>query len=144
MLQQLIGDDLLKFGLIPEFIGRLPVYVSVEPLDKSALMKILVEPKNAVVKQYQKFLALDKVELDFTHAALEAAAERALKLKTGARGLRTIIEEILLDVMYDIPSRGDVKKCIITGDVIRNRKKPMLLNQAGRPIESPELIKESA
>ena len=144
MLRQLIGDDLLKFGLIPEFIGRLPVYVSVEPLDKGALMKILVEPKNAIVKQYQKFLALDKVELDFSQDALEAAAERALRLKTGARGLRTIIEEILLDVMYDIPSRGDVRKCLITADVIRNRKKPTLLNQAGRPIEPPELVKESA
>ncbi len=144
LLQQLIADDLLKFGLIPEVIGRLPVYVSVEPLDKNALMKILVEPKNAVVKQYQKFLALDKVELDFTQDALEAAAERALKLRTGARGLRTIIEEILLDVMYDIPSRGDVKKCIITADVIRKRAKPTLVNQAGRPIEPPELVKESA
>ena len=144
LLRQLIGDDLLKFGLIPEFIGRLPVYVSVEPLDKNALMRILVEPKNAVVKQYQKFLALDKVELAFTQDALDAAAERALRLKTGARGLRTIIEEVLLDVMYDIPSRGDVKKCVITGDVIRHRKKPMLVNQAGRPIELPELEKESA
>jgi len=144
LLQQVIGDDLLKYGLIPEFIGRLPVVVSVDPLNKEALIKILTEPKNAVVKQYQKFLALDKVELVFTPEALEAAAEGALHLKTGARGLRTIIEETLLDVMYEIPSRGDVKKCIICADTIAHKKRPMLISQSGRPLDGGELREESA
>jgi len=144
LLQQVIGDDLLKYGLIPEFIGRLPVVVSVDPLNKEALIKILTEPKNAVVKQYQKFLALDKVELVFTPEALEAAAESALHLKTGARGLRTIIEETLLDVMYEIPSRGDVKKCIIGADTIMHKKRPMLISQSGRPLDGDELREESA
>jgi ATP-dependent Clp protease ATP-binding subunit ClpX len=144
LLGQVIGDDLLKYGLIPEFIGRLPVVVNVDPLNKGALIKILTEPRNAVVKQYQKFLALDKVELVFTQEALEAAAEGALRLKTGARGLRTIIEEILLDVMYEIPSRGDVKKCVIGADTISNKKRPLLVSQSGRPIDEPELRQESA
>jgi ATP-dependent Clp protease ATP-binding subunit ClpX len=135
LLQHVIADDLLKYGLIPEFIGRLPVVVSVDPLNRDALVKILTEPKNAIIKQYQKFLALDKVEMVMTPDALEAAAEEALKLKTGARGLRTVIEEILLDVMYEIPSRNDVKKCLINAETIRHRRSPILLNQAGRPVE---------
>src|SRR6266478_9163693 len=113
LLRQLSSDDLLKYGLIPEFVGRLPVVVSVDPLSKDDLMRILTEPRNAISKQYAKLLSLDKVELVFTRDALEAAAERALVLKTGARGLRTIIEEVLLEVMYEIPSRADVRKCII-------------------------------
>src|SRR5579875_227291 len=144
LLQQVIADDLLKYGLIPEFIGRLPVVVSVDPLNKEALMKILTEPKNALIKQYQKFLALDKVELVVTNDALEAAAEEALKLKTGARGLRTVIEDILLDVMYEIPSRTDVKKCLINADTIRHRRSPILLNHAGRPVEDIEIQGRSA
>src|SRR4029077_14968590 len=104
-LAQLIPDDLLKFGLIPEFVGRLPVSVSLDNLDRAALIRILTEPKNAIIKQYQKLLQLDRVELNFTNDALEEAAERALKQKTGARGLRSIIEDVLLDVMYEIPSR---------------------------------------
>jgi ATP-dependent Clp protease ATP-binding subunit ClpX len=144
MLQFVIADDLLKYGLIPEFIGRLPVNVSVLPLGKEALMKILTEPKHAIVKQYQKFLALDKVELVFTEDALEATAEEALKLKTGARGLRTVIEDILLEVMFDIPSRGDVKKVIINGDTIKNKKPPILLNRADRVIDSDEIRDASA
>jgi len=135
LLAHVIADDLLRYGLIPEFIGRLPVVVSVDPLGKDALMKILTEPKHAIVKQYQKFLALDKVDLSFTEDALEATAEEALKLKTGARGLRTVIEDILLDVMYDIPSRGDVKKVVINGDVIKHKKSPILLNRSDRVIE---------
>jgi ATP-dependent Clp protease ATP-binding subunit ClpX len=135
LLQQTIADDLLKYGLIPEFIGRLPVACSVDPLNKETLVRILVEPKNAIIKQYQKFLALDKVELVMSPEALEATAEEALKLKTGARGLRTVIEDILLDVMYEIPSRSDVKKCVINADTIRHRGSPLLLNTAGRPVE---------
>ncbi|MGH2459958.1 MAG: ATP-dependent Clp protease ATP-binding subunit ClpX [Chloroflexota bacterium] len=144
MLQQVIADDLLKYGLIPEFIGRLPVVVSVDPLNKEALMEILTEPKNAIIKQYQKFLALDKVELALTPDALEAAAEEALKLKTGARGLRSVIEEVLLDVMYEIPSRNDVKKCLINAETIRHRRSPILLNQAGRPVEDIHIQGRSA
>ena len=144
MLQQVIADDLLKYGLIPEFIGRLPVVVSVDPLNKEALMEILTQPKNAIIKQYQKFLSLDKVELALTPDALEAAAEEALKLKTGARGLRTVIEEVLLDVMYEIPSRNDVKKCLINAETIRHRRSPILLNQAGRPVEDIHIQGRSA
>src|SRR5579884_3875009 len=125
ILTQLIPDDLLKYGLIPEFVGRLPVVVSLDSLDKDALIRILTEPKNAIVKQYQKFLQLDRVELVFTPDALDAAAESALKQRTGARGLRTIIEDVLLDVMYEIPSRADVKKVVVNGDVITSRHKPL-------------------
>jgi ATP-dependent Clp protease ATP-binding subunit ClpX len=128
-LSQLIPEDLLKFGLIPEFVGRLPVTVSLENLDKSALIRILTEPKNAVIKQYQKLLQLDRVEVVFTADALEATAESALKHKTGARGLRSIIEEVLLEVMYEIPSRTDVKKVVINADVISQHRKPVLVTR---------------
>ncbi len=144
LLRQLTSDDLLKYGLIPEFVGRLPVVVSLEPLDKEALMRILIEPKNALTKQYSKFLALDKVELVFTDDALEAAAERALSYKTGARGLRTLIEEVLLDVMYEIPSRGDVKKCVINADTITQGKSPILLTRNDRVIETNKVSDASA
>jgi ATP-dependent Clp protease ATP-binding subunit ClpX len=144
VLQHVISDDLLRYGLIPEFIGRLPVSVSVDPLNKDSLMRILTEPKNAIVKQYQKFLALDKVDLVMSPDALEATAEEAIKLKTGARGLRTIIEGILLDVMYEIPSRTDVKKCIINAETVRTRRSPLLLNHAGRPVEEIPIQGRSA
>src|SRR5437868_10976262 len=127
LLRQLSSDDLLKYGLIPEFVGRLPVVVSVDPLSKDDLMRILTEPRNAISKQYAKLLSLDKVELVFTRDALEAAAERALQLKTGARGLRTIIEEVLLEVMYEIPSRADVRKCIIGRETIAHGQAPLLV-----------------
>ena len=113
-------------------VGRLPVEVALDSLDKEALIRILTEPKNAIVKQYQKFLQLDRVELVFSTDALEAAAESALKQKTGARGLRTIIEEVLLDIMYEIPSRSDVKKVIINGDVISAHNKPLLVTRGER------------
>ncbi|GCE18527.1 ATP-dependent Clp protease ATP-binding subunit ClpX [Dictyobacter kobayashii] len=132
VLTQLIPDDLLKYGLIPEFVGRLPVEVALDSLDKDALIQILTEPKNAIVKQYQKFLQLDRVELVFTNDALEAAAECALRQKTGARGLRTIIEDVLLDIMYEIPSRADVKKVIVNGDVINTHNKPLLVTRGER------------
>jgi ATP-dependent Clp protease ATP-binding subunit ClpX len=132
ILTYLNPDDLLKYGLIPEFVGRLPVAVSLDSLDKHALIRILTEPKNAIVKQYQKLLQLDRVELSFTGDALEAAAEAALKQKTGARGLRTIIEDVLLDVMYEIPSRADVKKVIINGDMITSHNKPLLVTRTER------------
>jgi ATP-dependent Clp protease ATP-binding subunit ClpX len=144
LLRQLTSDDLLKYGLIPEFVGRLPVVVSLEALDKQALMRILVEPRNAITKQYGKFLALDKVELVFTEDALEAAAERALRYKTGARGLRTLIEEILLDVMYEIPSRSDVRKCVISADTILQGKSPLLLTRSERVVEMDDQAEASA
>jgi ATP-dependent Clp protease ATP-binding subunit ClpX len=121
--------------LIPEFVGRLPVVVSIDPLAKDDLIRILTEPRNAIAKQYSKFLALDKVELKFEDEALAAAAERALELKTGARGLRTIIEEVLLDVMYEIPSRNDVRKCVITAETIRQNKPPLLVTRADRVVD---------
>jgi ATP-dependent Clp protease ATP-binding subunit ClpX len=133
ILAHLIPDDLLKYGLIPEFVGRLPVAVSLDSLDRDALIRILTEPKNAIIKQYQKFLQLDRVELVFTGDALDAAAEGALKQRTGARGLRSIIEDVLLDVMYEIPSRADVKKVIINADVIAGHSKPLLINRTERP-----------
>ncbi len=144
LLHQLTADDLLKYGLIPEFIGRLPVTVAIDPLSRQDLMRILVEPRNAITKQYSKFLSLDKVELVFTPDALEAAAEAALRYKTGARGLRTLIEEILLDVMYEIPSRSDVRKCVINAETITSRKGPLLLTRAERPIEMEELKDQTA
>lgn len=132
ILAKLIPDDLLKYGLIPEFVGRLPVAVSLDSLDKEALIRILTEPKNAIIKQYQKTLQLDRVELVFTSEALDAVAEEALKQRTGARGLRTIIEEVLLDIMYEIPSRTDVKKVMINGDVITSHNKPLLVTRSDR------------
>jgi ATP-dependent Clp protease ATP-binding subunit ClpX len=135
LLRQLSADDLLKYGLIPEFVGRLPVVVSIDPLGTDDLVRILTEPRNAITKQYSKFLSLDKVELKFEDEALTATAERALDLKTGARGLRTIIEEVLLDVMYEIPSRGDVRKCVITAETIRQNKPPLLVTRADRVVD---------
>jgi ATP-dependent Clp protease ATP-binding subunit ClpX len=132
ILAKLIPDDLLKYGLIPEFVGRLPVAVSLDSLDKEALIRILTEPKNAIIKQYQKTLQLDRVELVFTTDALDAVAEEALKQRTGARGLRTIIEDVLLDIMYEIPSRTDVKKVMINGDVISLHNKPLLVTRSDR------------
>jgi ATP-dependent Clp protease ATP-binding subunit ClpX len=121
-----IPEDLLQYGLIPEFVGRLPVVVGLDPLDKPALIRILTEPKNAIVKQYRKFFELDKVDLIFTEDALEETATQALGQKTGARGLRTIVEEVLLDIMYDIPSRNDIKSCTITDKVILKQEGPIL------------------
>ncbi|MCO5176989.1 MAG: ATP-dependent Clp protease ATP-binding subunit ClpX [Thermomicrobiales bacterium] len=135
LLAQVTHDDLLKYGLIPEFVGRLPVAVSLDHLSHDDLMRILVEPKNAVVRQYQKFFQLDDVELVFTADALDAAAKQAEERRTGARGLRTTIEEVLLDVMYEIPSLEGVRKCIVNGDVINNRTRPLLMTVNDRPIE---------
>jgi ATP-dependent Clp protease ATP-binding subunit ClpX len=129
ILEKLMPEDLLKFGLIPEFIGRLPVMVTLTALTAEDLVRVLTEPRNAVTRQFQKFLALDKVELAFTEGALKAAAEVALDRKTGARALRSIVEESLLEVMYDIPERTEVRKCIITEETIRNGRLPLLLTK---------------
>ncbi len=135
LLKHVSPDDLLKFGLIPEFVGRLPLVVSVDPLTKDDLKRILFEPRNAITRQFQRLFALDGVELVFTEDALLTAAEEAIKLETGARGLRTIIERTLLDVMFEIPSRRDVRKCVVSGETIINHSQPLLLTQAERPVE---------
>jgi ATP-dependent Clp protease ATP-binding subunit ClpX len=135
LLASVTHDDLLRYGLIPEFVGRIPVMVALHSLDKAALVQILTEPKNALTKQFREFFALDGVELVFTDDALEAAAEEALRHKTGARGLRTVLEECLLDVMYEIPSRGDVKKCVVDADAIRGLRRPLLLTRSGQAID---------
>ena len=126
LLQQVEPEDLLKFGLIPEFIGRLPVIVALHPLKEEALVKILTEPKNALVKQYQKLLSMDNVELEFEEGAIRAIARQAIERRTGARGLRAIIENIMQKVMYEIPSMNDVVKCTVTEDVVVNRSEPIL------------------
>jgi ATP-dependent Clp protease ATP-binding subunit ClpX len=130
VLREVMPGDLLKFGLIPEFVGRLPVIGVVSPLDQEALVRILVEPKNALVKQYRRVFELDGVELDLTPDALEAVAEQALLRGTGARGLRAILEEVLLDVMYDLPSRNDIGKCVIDRRVVLERVNPTLVPRA--------------
>jgi ATP-dependent Clp protease ATP-binding subunit ClpX len=130
ILEQLMPEDLLKFGLIPEFVGRLPVVVTLSALTAADLVRVLTEPKNAIARQFQRFLSLDKVDLAFTDGALVAAAEVALDRKTGARALRSIVEEALLEVMYDIPERTDIRKCIITEETIRAGRLPLLLTKS--------------
>jgi ATP-dependent Clp protease ATP-binding subunit ClpX len=134
LLKHVTHDDLLTYGLIPEFVGRIPVMVALQSLDKEALVRILTEPKNALSRQFTEFFSLDSVELVLTDDALEAAAEEALRHKTGARGLRTVLEECLLDVMYEIPSRGDVKKCVVDADAIRGLRRPLLLTRSGQAL----------
>lgn len=126
LLEQLRPEDLLKFGLIPEFIGRLPVMVTLSQLDKASLIDILIKPKNALVKQYIELFAIDGVELEIEDDALEAIAEKAIERNTGARGLRGIMEEVMLDIMYEIPSREDIEKCTITKDTVINGSEPKL------------------
>lgn len=132
IMTNILPEDLMAYGLIPEFIGRLPVVATVNHLDEEALMSILTEPKNALVKQYEKFFSYDNVELEFTQDALHAIASQALTRKTGARGLRAIMEEVLLETMYELPSREDVKKCVVDEKVIEERSAPKLILQSGR------------
>ncbi len=129
LLPQALPEDLLKFGLIPEFVGRLPVTAIVRELDKDALVEILVAPKNALIKQYKKIFELENVELEFTDDALEAVAEQAMLRKTGARGLRAILEEVLLGIMYEVPGRDDVEKCIIDRSVVLDKVNPTLVSR---------------
>lgn len=131
VLSKLIPEDLQNFGLIPEFIGRLPVLASLEPLDEDALFQILTLPKNAIVKQYQKMLEIDGVTLRFEEDALLEIANEAIDRKTGARGLRSIIENIMLDVMYELPSLEEVTECIITKESVQDGKSPILLREDG-------------
>ncbi|MFZ7945593.1 MULTISPECIES: ATP-dependent protease ATP-binding subunit ClpX [Bacillaceae] len=134
LLSKVLPEDLLRFGLIPEFIGRLPVIASLEQLDESALIEILTKPKNALVKQYQKMLEIDDVELQFEDDALVEIAKKAIERKTGARGLRSIIEGIMLDVMFDLPSREDITKCIITKETVLGESVPKLVLEDGTVI----------
>jgi ATP-dependent Clp protease ATP-binding subunit ClpX len=129
MLRELQAQDLLKYGLIPEFVGRLPITVALDYLDEEDIIRILTEPKNAFVKQYQKFFALDDVELVFHEGALRAIAERALARGTGARGLKSIIEDVLLNSMFEVPSRPDIKRCVITEQAILEGVEPLLLTE---------------
>ncbi|MBP1947699.1 ATP-dependent protease ATP-binding subunit ClpX [Virgibacillus litoralis] len=146
LLQKVLPEDLLRYGLIPEFIGRIPVVGSLEPLDEEALVEILTKPKNALVKQYVKLFQIDDVELEFEEEALVEIAKRAIERKTGARGLRSIIESIMLDVMFELPSREDIEKCIITKDtVLQENGHPKLVLVDGTVKEgSVKLPKESA
>ncbi|MFG6119002.1 MULTISPECIES: ATP-dependent protease ATP-binding subunit ClpX [Thalassobacillus] len=146
LLSKILPEDLLRYGLIPEFIGRLPVIGSLLPLDEDALVEILTQPKNALVKQYQKLLQIDDVELEFEDEALREIARKAIERKTGARGLRSIIENIMLDVMYELPSRDDIEKCIITKETVLNEdgKPKLVLTDGTVQDENKESPKESA
>lgn len=132
ILKQILPQDLLKYGLIPEFVGRIPVIATLDPLDSKAFVRILKEPRNALIKQYQKIFELDGVALEFKDNCLEAIAEEAMKRNTGARGLRAILEEILLDVMFDVPSRNDIERCVITREVVLHKESPMLATRDKR------------
>ncbi len=127
ILEQILPVDLLKYGLIPEFVGRVPIIVTLDALDEEALIRILTEPRNALVRQCQKLFELDGVTLEFKEDALRAVAKEAIKRNTGARGLRAIVEDILLEVMYEIPSRNDITKCLITKDVIAKKEEPIMV-----------------
>ena len=134
ILHRISTDDLIEYGMIPEFVGRLPVLTTVDPLDHHSLVSILTEPKNALARQYQAMFSLDDVELVFTDDALETAADLAIIHETGARGLRSIIEQCLLDVMFEIPSRDDIRKVIVNGDVIRQSSRPLILSATEKPL----------
>ena len=127
ILSNILPEDLLKYGLIPEFVGRLPVIVTLDALDEAALVRILAEPKNALVKQYEKLFGLDNVTLEFTTESLQEVASEAIRRKTGARGLRSILEDIMLEIMYEIPSRDDIAKCIVTGETIKKKEPPRII-----------------
>ncbi|MGE5548989.1 MAG: ATP-dependent Clp protease ATP-binding subunit ClpX [Bacteroidota bacterium] len=138
ILRQIMPEDLLKFGLIPEFVGRLPIVVALDALDEEALIRILTEPKNALVKQYQKFFELDGVELDFCPESLKSISKLAIKRNTGARGLRAIIEKLMLELMYEIPSRNDVKKCMVTKEMVEGTSEALLTTMEPRKKKKEE------
>ena len=132
LLHNVMPQDLVKFGLIPEFVGRVPVTVTLDLLDEEALIRILKEPKNAIIKQYKKLFELDEVELEFTDEAVELIAKQALERKTGARGLRAILEKSLMNVMFDIPSDDNIGRCIITKEVVEGKTQPELVYRDDR------------
>ncbi len=136
VLSQVQPEDLIKYGLIPELVGRIPVVATLEELTEDALVKILQEPKNAIIKQFQKLFAMDGIELNFTDGAVRAIAREAMKRKTGARGLRAILEECMLDLMYEVPSMTGIKECIISEDVIEKKADPILLFEEGEETEA--------
>jgi len=144
ILAKIMPEDLLKFGMIPEFVGRVPVIVTLGALDEKALIRILTEPKNALTKQYRKFFELDDIELEFTDDALKTIAENAMKRNTGARGLRAIMEDMMLEVMYDLPSRDDVGKCIVNRDVVLKQKDPILVLSSGKKEDESKEKEETA
>ncbi len=146
LLSKVLPEDLLGYGLIPEFIGRLPIIASLQPLDQDTLIEILTKPKNALIKQYQKLFEIDDVELEFEEEALIEIAKSAMERKTGARGLRSIIETIMLDIMFELPSRTDIEKCVITKDTVLNEERnPKIVFKDGTVVESvKDLPKESA
>jgi ATP-dependent Clp protease ATP-binding subunit ClpX len=135
LLTHVTHDDLLEFGLIPEFVGRLPMVVGLSSLDEDTLVSILTQPKNALAKQYQRYFQMDGVELVFTDDALKAIANRAISLKTGARGLRTVLEDSLMEVMYEIPGRTDVRKCVVSAETVTKGQRPLLLTRGGQAID---------
>ena len=141
---EMLPQDLIKFGLIPEFVGRLPIITSLQDLDKDSLVRILTEPKNSLVKQYKKLFKFDNVKLEFDDDALEAIVEKAVERKTGARGLRSILEETMRDIMFEIPSHPDIEKCIITKDTVKNGSKPKLVrgNKDSKKEEQNKKVKE--
>ena len=138
ILRHVLPQDLIKFGLIPEFVGRIPVVATLDALDKPALIRILTEPRNALTKQYQKLFEMDGVSLEFKDGTLEIIAEEAIRRNTGARGLRAILEGVLLDVMYELPARDDIGKCIITKEVLLNHEKPILVTADKRKKKKEE------
>lgn len=138
LLKEIMPGDLLKFGLIPEFIGRIPIIVTLSALDKEALIKVLSQPKNALVKQYKKLFQLDNVELEFQDEALEAIAKEAIQRNTGARGLRAILEEMLKDTMFDIPSREDIEKAVVTENAVKSKKLDFVLSDGAKKISAPK------
>jgi len=129
MIRDVQPQDLIKYGLIPEFVGRVPITVGLHPLDEKALVNIMTEPKNALIKQYKRLIGLDNVELEITDGAVSAVAQKAIELKTGARGLRTILENLMIDTMYDLPSSDDVEKVIVDENVVKNGAKPTLVKK---------------
>ena len=147
ILHDVSHDDLLQYGLIPEFVGRLPVVSVLDPLDIDMMVAIFTQPKNAVARQFQRLFALDNMELVFTEDATHEIAVQALEHKTGARGLRTVVEEILLDVMYEAPTRNDIVKCVVSAETVKGHKRPLLVTKSGDEIAeegAPEEIQESA
>jgi ATP-dependent Clp protease ATP-binding subunit ClpX len=134
LLPQTMPEDLLKYGLIPELIGRLPVVSTLSNLTENDLIKILIEPKNSLVRQYSKMFKMDKVDLEFTEDALKEISRRALQRGTGARGLRAIIEEIMLNIMFEIPERNDISKCIITREVVENKTEPEIIGRSNNKV----------
>lgn len=137
LLQKVETEDLIRYGLIPEFVSRVPIVVSLRQLDESALIQILKEPKNALVKQYKRLFQIDHIELEIEDDALIAVAKKALEKKTGARGLRSILEKVMLDVMFETPSRTDIKKIIVTKDCVENNKEPLIISIEGETLELP-------